>query len=59
MRAIKGLSGASVSALEVSLQMDEVLKGLGPKENRSAMSGARLTPSARLVGEGVSLLPSL
>ena len=36
-------------------QMDEVLKGLGPKENPDRASAVRIVPSARLVGEGSTL----
>ena len=53
--------GSGVSASEASLQMDGVLKGLGPKDSRTAGSGpsqARLTAAARLLGEGMLSLPS-
>ena len=32
------------------MQMDDLLKGLGPKENPLVTSGGRLTPSAKLEG---------
>ena len=34
------------------LQMDEVLKELGPKENPNKDSSMRLIPPAKVVGEG-------
>ena len=35
------------------LQMDEVLKELGPKENPNKDSSMRLIPLAKVVGEGM------
>ena len=52
------VAGPRMSALRVLMQMDEVLEGLGRKADRSGTSQARLTPAARLVGEGVSVLPT-
>ena len=36
----------------MTLQMDEVLKELGPKENPNKDSSMRLIPPAKVVGEG-------
>ncbi len=43
--------------MRVCLQLDDVLKDLGPKQNPDQDSDIRLIPAAKVVGEGVQILP--
>ena len=42
--------------MRMCLQLDDVLKELGPKQNPDQDSDIRLIPAAKVVGEGVHLL---
>ena len=52
----QGQSLSVTVTMSVDMQMDDVLAGLGPKEDRSSAAG--IIQPARLVGEGKLLAAS-